>query len=134
MSEAPEALRAISGSFTITCTLTDKRQIQMSGHVYTDDNPAELNKRVDWYMDTVDRQSVRSSISNKKAEIAQHVSNLNLYKSSFDELVKKQKRGKKLMTNEQQAVDNYDAGVRRGTEEIQRLESEIEAAEKFLKE
>ena len=128
----PDYQRTIAGSFQITAVITDKRQIVFSGHVYSDDAPGEINKRVDHAQDVIDRQSIRYDIVNKRAQIASHHSSLLHLKTRQDEFIAMQQKGKKLASTQQDALTKYDADVRRVRVEIESLEAAIAEAEKKL--
>jgi hypothetical protein len=106
-----EQQRALSGSFVLGLTLTDKRTIQMTGYVYSDDTPDQLNRRLDWFQDTMSRQLVRADITAKEAEIAKSDAAIVELAEHFDMLQQKKKKGS-LSSQEKSNLDQYEASVR----------------------
>lgn len=124
----------IVGGFQVTLNLTDKRGLSMTGHVYLDDQPKDINARIDMFQDVLDRQAIRADLITKRALIVQHNENLSRYGDHYQSLVRKQKGARKLTPAEKLELDNYDTGVAKASEMIQSLESAIAAGEAKLKE
>src|SRR5882672_8727625 len=103
--------RALAGSFVVSVALTDKRNLQMTGYVYSDDTPDELNHRLDWFQDTISRQLVRSDLTAKEAEIAQSDAAIGELAEHFDILQSKKKKGS-LSSQEKSNLDQYEGSVR----------------------
>src|SRR5438552_10773996 len=111
MSEADDK-RLATGNFEITAVLTDKRQIRMTGYVYSDDTDKEVNERVDHYQDVVDRQLIRADVANKEAQVISNEANLELLAQHFQELTILEKEGKKLNSQQRQQAQHHESSVR----------------------
>ena len=101
--------RLASGSFEIVSNLSDKRQLKVSGYIYSDDTAAEVNKRVDEYQDVVDRQVIRLDLLNKEAQIATNLAGLEQLKDHVGDIAAKKTSGKKLHAQEIQQLNHFDA-------------------------
>lgn len=130
-----EREREATGQFTVTLNLTQQRGISMVGYVYSDDSPADVNKRIDSYQDALDRQFVRADIVTKKAQVTGHIQNLKNLNQAYDALVAKKNRegGKKLTSQELNHIEGYDASVKAATAMIESLRAAIAEAEAQLK-
>jgi len=129
-----ESPRVVAGTFDITLNLSDHRGIKMTGYVYSDDTPREINQRVDQFQDVLDRQSIRADVIKKEAEIAGHLINLENFKQAYGELKAKQDAGAKLTSQEKLGLQNFDPGVKRAMESIESLRAAIKAARAKLAE
>jgi len=127
-----EAKRVITGNIDLTLNLTDRRGIKISGYVYSDDTPKDLNERVDRLQDVLDRQAIRCDITVKEAQIAGHVQNLQSFKQSYAGMLAIQNAGKKLTSQQKNAIDNYAPSVERAEAEIASLRAAIAEARKKL--
>jgi hypothetical protein len=123
-----EPPRVVAGTFDITLNLSDRRGIKMTGYVYSDDTPKEINGRVDQFQDVLDRQAIRSDIVNKEAQVVGHIQNLEAFKQSYEELSTKQTAGGKLTSQEKLGMANFEPGVKRAKEAIESLRAAIKAA------
>ncbi len=132
MVDVASTPRHATGQFTLGLQITQQRSIQMVGYVYSDDNLAAVNARVDQFQAVLDRQFIKADIVTKRAQIASHVQNLTLFKQGYDNLLGKQTRGKKLTSQELQGLANYEPGVKQATEAIESLRAAIAEAEKQL--
>ena len=128
---APEP-RQVTGQFTVTLNLTQQRGITMVGYVYSDDDVAAVNARVDQYQAVLDRQFVRADIINKRAQIANHTLNLAQFKQAYDALLAKRNAGRKLTSQELQGLANYEPGVKAASEAIDSLRAAIAEAQRQL--
>lgn len=124
--------RQACGQFTVTLNLTQQRGISMVGNVYSDDTPAAINARIDVYQSALDRQFVRADIVSKRAQIAGHTQNLRNLREAYEALVMKQKGAKKLTSQEQQHLANYEPTVKAASEAIDSLRAAIAEAERQL--
>lgn len=109
--EAHKADAAVVGNFEITVNLTDKRQLRMTGYVYSDDNTPLVNARIDSYMDVIDRQMVRADIITKEAEIATSEASLEAITAHNEELLNLQKVGK-LTSQQKQQFAQFESSMR----------------------
>jgi hypothetical protein len=124
--------RKIVGNFDVTLNLTDKRGIKMTGYVYSDDTPEEVNARVDSFQDVLDRQMVRCDMLNKEAEVASSTVGLENYREHMQGLVDLQKTGKKLTSQDKAMIAKYDLESRSWIKRIQSAQAAIEAAKRKL--
>lgn len=131
----------VGGQFVISLQVSTTRQIQMTGHVYSDDTPAELNARIDAYDAAITRQAIKADIVNKEAQLAAHVANIKLLRDQYAELVKKQDvvdqkraRGhaKGLRSTDLQFIDNYDRTLAKAMENMDALKAAIAEAKKKI--
>lgn len=135
MSEEPQGpanVERIVGNFEVTLNLSDKRGIKMIGYVYLTDDAKALNQRIDWYMDTLDRQAIRADMVTKEAQIAMHRINVEAMIDDYDSIMTKQKAGKALTSQEKlklrvhsdqlaqakKYVESLDAAIRAGKEKL----------------
>lgn len=117
MNEDPAAKRQLGGSFELTAVLTDKRQLRISGYVYSDDvfgggGIHDLNLRVDMYQNVLERQLVRCDLTMKEAAIAQNDQQMLDLLTHFEGLAEKKKSGKKMTSQELEQLNKFDANVR----------------------
>ena len=111
MSEEHDAGAAIVGNFELTAVLTDKRQLRMTGYVYSDDDNDRVNARIDSYMDVLDRQFVRADLIVKEAEITSLDANLAALVQHNEALINLQKTGK-LTSQQKQQMTQFESSVR----------------------
>lgn len=104
--------RQIAGNFELTAVLTDKRQLRITGYVYSDDTAAEINKRVDAYQDVLERQLVRCDLTVKEAAVAQADQQMLDLLAHFDGLVEKKKSNKKMTSQENEQLNKFEANLR----------------------
>lgn len=101
--------RIIAGSFQCQAQLTQQRSLVITGHVYGDDQPGELNKRIDEMQDALDRQLVRVDLTNKIAQKASMEAHLAMSEEQMEKLQTKQEAatngGKRLSSQERQTLE-----------------------------
>lgn len=124
--------RSLAGTFDVTVNLTDRRGIKINGYIYSDDTPADINRRIDQAQDALDRQAIRTDLVNKEAQIAGHVANLENMAESYDALVALQKDGTKLTSQQKLYLLNHAQSVQKAKEQIASLESAIAAGKRKL--
>ncbi len=127
-----EAPRQAVGQFTVGLQITQQRSITRVGHVYSDDDIATINRRVDDFQAVLDRQFIKADIVSKRAQIANHTLNLGQFKQAYDALVSKRNAGKKLTSQELSGLANYEPGVKAASEAIESLRAAIAEAERQL--
>jgi uncharacterized lipoprotein NlpE involved in copper resistance len=124
--------RQLAGSFDLTLNLSDRRGIKMAAYMYSDDTPAEINKRIDQMQDVLDRQAIRADLVNKRAQIdGMHAHLVNL-KNAYEGLADKKRAGKKLNSSEIMAMSNHGRQTKEAVDNIASLEAAIAAGEKKL--
>lgn len=110
MSE--EGQRLAAGNFTLTGVLAEgKRQISMTGYVYSDDTADEINKRLDRFQDAIDRQVLRAEMKIKEDEIKRNEAGIEQLAQHYESLVRRKNTGKKLTSQELDQMDKYDSSV-----------------------
>ena len=120
--------RQLAGSFDLTLNLSDRRGIKMAAYMYSDDTPAEINKRIDQMQDVLDR----ADLVNKRAQIdGMHAHLVNL-KNAYEGLADKKRAGKKLNSSEIMAMSNHGRQTKEAVDNIASLEAAIAAGEKKL--
>ena len=102
--------RSATGSFEVTIVLTDKRQVKMTGYVFAEDSQHDINDRLDWYMDVLDRQLVRADITNKEAQLETQDALLDQHKARFEAFSDLQKQGK-LTPQQKNELKTFDTNV-----------------------
>ena len=132
MSDKPEGERVVTGNFEVALALTQQRTFKMTGYVYSDDTANEINTRIDRYQDVLDRQVVRCDIITKEAQISGHRMNLEALKSNYEELASLKAANKKLTSQQNMSLTQFDASVRQAVKMIDSLEEAIAAARKKL--
>lgn len=122
---------AVVGNFEITVNLTDKRQLRMTGYVYSDDDPQQINGRLDSFMDVADRQVVRADIVTKEAELVVAERSVEALVAHNEELMKL-KDDRKLTSQQKQQLAQFESSVRFHTKQKESLHAAIAAARKKL--
>ena len=127
-----DADRTATGSFQITIVLTDKRQINMTGYVYSDDTQHDIDLRLDGYMDVLDRQLVRADVTNKEAQLAAQDAVLEQHAARFEAFADLQKSGKKLSIQQKNELGQYDTNVQFVKRQKESLRAAIAEGKKRL--
>lgn len=117
--------RTLSGNFEIAISLTDRRTLKVTGCLYSDDRLPDMHSRIDMVQEVLDRQAIRSDMQNKEAQIAQHLQNLENIHESYAGLIEIQKSAKKLTSQQQQSIAQFEPTVRQATKMIENLRAAI---------
>jgi hypothetical protein len=128
----PNKDRTLSGTFQVALNITDRRQIMMTGQVYSDDTPQEIHRRVDLFQEVLDRQGIRADVINKEAQITMHLVNIEAIKKAGEALLERKRAGRKLTSQEKAGIDNYEPSLQRAQEEIDKLRIMIAEGKKKL--
>lgn len=133
-NEAPanEATRTVAGNFEVVVNLTDRRQFKMTGFVYSDDDRAAINARVDHFQDVVDRQCIRVDIITKEAQISGHTANLQALKEGYLALVAHRDGGKKLTSQQKLQMDGFSVTEQKIIEQVASLQAAIDEGKRKL--
>ena len=123
--------RTLSGNFEFTAVLTDKRQLRMTGYVYSDDDAHAINARLDSFQDAIDRQMIRADIVNKEAEGARIDASLEALTQHNAELIELQKNGK-LTSQQKQQLSQFESSVRFHLKQKESLGAAVAAGKKKL--
>lgn len=127
-----DEVRTATGSFQITIVLTDKRQINMTGYVYSDDTQHDIDKRLDSYMDVLDRQLVRADVTNKEAQLAQQDTILEQHAARFQAFAELKQSGQKLSIQQKNELTQYDTNVQFVKRQKESLRAAIAEGKKRL--
>lgn len=96
------------GTFQINCTLTDKRVVVVSGHILASDTQHDLDKRLDFYQDVLDRQVTRCDVQNKEAQVASLMAGIEQHNELYQELVQRKAKGGRLTTQENERINKFE--------------------------
>ena len=124
--------RSLAGNFELTIVLTDKRQLRMTGYVYSDDDAVSINARLDQFQDVLDRQAVRVDIVTKEAEIAQNDRAIEALVQHNDALMNLQKGAAKLTATQKQQLAQFEQSVRFHVQQKESKAAAIAAAKQKL--
>lgn len=140
--DAEGADRVVIGSFQARLQLTQTRELLMSGHIYSDDDPKDVNLRLDAFQDALDRQGVRCDIVNKEAQLVAQREGLRDLEFRIKELemaaASKGRdnglghKGKGLTSQDNLNLKNYHANIRQIKHNIESLEAAVRAAKAKL--
>lgn len=117
--------RTLSGNFECAVNLTDRRTLKVTGCLFLEDTPAEMHARIDVAQDLLDRQAVRCDIVQKEAQVAGHLQNLENMKEAYAALVAKKQKARKLTSQEELALANFDPSVKQSMAMIDSLRAAI---------
>lgn len=131
MNEEHQPTAAVVGNFEFTAVLTDKRQLRMTGYVYSDDDASVLDRRLDSFQDSIDRQMIRADIVNKEAEKARIDASLEALIQHNEELLSLSKAGK-LASAQKQQLAQFESSVRFHTKQKESLSAAIAEGRKKL--
>ena len=131
MSEDHAPTAAVVGNFEFTAVLTDKRQLRMTGYVYSDDDPHKVDDRLDTFQASIDRQMIRADIVNKEAESARIEASLEALIQHNEELLSLSKAGK-LTSSQKQQLGQFESSVRFHKKQKESLAAAVNAAKKKL--
>ena len=124
--------RSLAGNFALTIDLTDKRKLQITGYIYSDDTPEQINARLDQCQDALDRQAIRTDVVVKEAEITQLGVNLEALVQHNEALLNLQKGNVKLTATQKQQMGQFEASVRWHTQQKESKAAAIAAARRKL--
>ncbi len=124
--------RSLAGNFELTIVLTDKRQLRMTGYVYSDDDAASIDARLDQFQNALDRQAIRADVVLKEAEITQLDTNLEALVQHNDALMNLQKGAAKLTATQKQQLAQFEQSVRWHTQQKESKAAAIAAARRKL--
>lgn len=105
--EEKDKLVAI-GTFQINCTLTDKRVVIISGHLLAGETQHEVDQRLDFYQDVLDRQVTRCDVQNKEAQVASLMAGIEQHNELYQELVQRKAKGGRLTTQENERISKFE--------------------------
>jgi hypothetical protein len=126
--------RTLSGNMEITLNLTQSRGIKVTGYIYSDDTPADINKRIDVYQDCLNRQAVAVDIISKEAQIESLQAGLENGAQHYQSLISEKAAKGKLNSQQRAQLERYDADVRGVQVQITSLQAAIARARAKLAE
>lgn len=131
--------RLVVGTFNCQMQLTQHRTLTVTGHVYSDDTPDQVNARIDLCQDALDRQFIRCDMVNKIAQreatlgaIDQQVEQLEELKIAQAAAQGNGEKRPKLTSQQLEIVKRGDETVRGAKKNVAMLDSMIAAAQKKL--
>lgn len=131
--------RLVAGTFQCQGQLSQARSLVITGHIYDDDTPEQISKRVDCAQNELDRQFTRCDVLNKEMQrkamlggIEQVKEQLETFKarqdgrgSSATGLSTEQQRPIKLSAQEKLALQNGDQQIKTMLRNIEQLDKDI---------
>lgn len=128
-------LRTITGNFQCQMQLSQQRTISVTGYIFSDDSPDQVNARLDQFQDALDRQFIRCDLVNKEAQVKAIMAEVERYRDTLDGLAAKsagtgtglsaEKQGKKLSSQERLTLQNGQQTVKKQLEYVDSLRAAI---------
>lgn len=112
--------RLAMGNFNLSAQLPNQRTIQFSAYVYSDDTPAEVDKRLDEIQERIERQRARCEIPELEAARDQRIKALQQAREVLTDLETRQKDGDKLSSQDQMTIKNLRVNLSKANEEIEK--------------
>lgn len=127
-SAAPE--RMAVGSYEIVANLANAsgKQMKVSGYVYSDDDEAQLNARLDLVQRVVDRQRAKAEIPELEAKLDQMLKGIEQAKQALVDLEERNRRGESMTSSERQQINNIRVSVKKMMEEADKGREAIQEA------
>lgn len=128
--------RTLAGTFQCQMQLSQQRNIVITGHLYSDDKPKDVNARIDLYQDALDRQYVRVDLTNTLAKREATLGQLAICRDDLDRLRAMQPEKKdgeqqgrvRLTSQQKQILERGDENIRVHVKNIEIYDSLIAAA------
>lgn len=129
MAEEKEA-RVALGNFNLTAQLAggSGKTMTVAGYIYSDDDEAALNARLDLYQRVIDRQRTIAEIPELEAKREQMVKGMDQAREIMAELEERQKNGAALSSQERLNLRNMGVNIAKVKEEIDKGEVAIREA------
>lgn len=129
MADEKEA-RVALGNFNLTAQLAggSGKTMTVAGYIYSDDDEAALNARLDLYQRVIDRQRTIAEIPELEAKREQMVKGMMQAREILTDLENRQKNGEKLSSQERMNLQNMSVNIQKVTEEIDKGEVAIREA------
>lgn len=127
-SLAPDGRIAL-GNFQLTAELPNRRNISVSGYIYSDDDLAAVNARLDLYQEAIERQRTRCEIPELEAARDQRIKALDQARQVMADLEEKQKTGH-LTSQDKVTLNNIRVGIPKALEEIEKGTNAIAEAKR----
>lgn len=134
---APEddpRLVTVTGTFQCQSQLSQARSLVITGHIYSNDTPAQISQRIDVAQDEMDRQFTRTDILNKEMQRKATLDGITQVRDQLAALKDRQdvkgegKEGatrQKLSSQEKLHLQNGDQQIKAMLKQIERLDKEI---------
>lgn len=122
--------RVAVGNFQLTAQLAggSGKSMVMSGYLYSDDDEAALNARLDLYNKVMERQRTISEIPELEAKREQMLKGMMQARDILTDLETRQKNGEKLSSQERMNLQNMAVNIAKVNEEIEKGDVAIREA------
>jgi hypothetical protein len=124
--------RMAAANVELIAILTDKRQIRITGYIYSGETPEQYNKRIDEFQEAIDRQAIRADVMTKEAQLANTDAQLDELAAHYESLVRLTQTGRKLTSQQKDHVDKYDSSVNFIKRQKETLRAAIEQGRRKL--
>ena len=114
----PEDSRIALGNFNLGAQLPNQRNITVAGYIYSDDDKAALDQRLDLYQECIERQRLRCEIPELEAKREQMVKGMEQAREVLADLETRQQNGEKLTSQDQMTIKNMRVNIGKVREEI----------------
>ena len=121
--------RTINGTFTLSAQLPNGRALNVQGYVFSDDKKDDLDKRLDFVQEAIERQRHRCEIPELEARVDQHAQALVNATEVIRELEAKARDGH-LSSQERLNLQNQRTHSKKINEEIEKGRVAIVEAKK----
>lgn len=125
---APE--RIAIGNFNLSAQLAGSsgKSMTVAGYIYSDDDEAALNARLDLYQNVIERQRIRSEIPELEAKREQMLKGMEQARDILTDLEKRQQNGERLSSQERMNIQNMSVNIAKVKDEIDKGEIAIREA------
>lgn len=106
-------LREAIGNFRLSAQLAGSsgKVMEVSGYIYSDDDHAALNARVDLYQTVMERQRARCEIPELEAKLEQMLNGVEQANEHLAALKKKRDTGENLSSQERMQIGNMSVSI-----------------------
>ena len=108
----------VTGNFTLQAQMPNGKSITMSGYIFDKNDQDEVNKRLDFFHDVMDRQRLKAEIPELEAKLKQRYIALGQLREGLAELEAKQKNGKNLTSVEKKNLGAMSTTIGKIKEDI----------------
>lgn len=124
--------RIAIGNFNLTAQLAGSsgKSVQMAGYIYSDDDEAALNQRLDLYQRVIERQRLQAEIPELEAKREQMEKGMMQAQEVLNDLEARQKSGAQLSSQERMNMTNMRTNIAKVREEIDKGAEAIQEAKR----